>query len=290
MSIYAKGFLITILGVLVISPDTLLIRLIDADTFTQLFWRGILSGSAVLLGYWAFTRQSLLTSLRATGWSGVWITLIFSLGTLCFVYSVTHTLVANTLFITSTSPVFAALISLFVLREKISLRTWLTIAATLFGIAIIASGSVNGGAGTVSGDLAALGGAISLAMTFSIARARRVASMVPATGVAGLLSGMIAIPLAPTLAVPADDIVWMGLLGLLVVPLGFALLATGPRYLPAPDVSLLLLLEAIIGPLLVWLVLAEYPGTHTLIGGAVVLSAMTISNLIALRRAASGPA
>lgn len=289
MTPYFKGFLITLIGVLIISPDTLLIRLIDAGTFTQVFWRGLLSGIVVLSGFFLLAGRDAPARLRKVGWSGLWVSLIFSTGTLCFIHSVTHTLVANTLFIASTSPVFAALISIVFLNEPVSRRTWGTIAATLAGIAVIASGSlgseVGGSGGHIDGDLAALGAAIALAATFAIARAKRTSSMVPATGLAGLFSAAIAACLAPTLAVPPEDWLWMALLGLVVAPGGFALLATGPRYLPAPDVSLLLLLEAVLGPLLVWLVLAEYPGGRTLLGGGIVLAAMVISNLIAFRHA-----
>ncbi|MBZ0127948.1 MAG: DMT family transporter [Rhodobacteraceae bacterium] len=289
MTPYFKGFLITLAGVVLISPDTLLIRLIDAGTFTQLFWRGLLSGIVVLAGFAVLTGRDAPVRLLKIGWPGFWIALIFSTGTLCFIYSATHTLIANTLFIASTSPVFAALISVVFLRESVSLRIWATIVVTLGGIGVIASGSIDatGGAsgGNLDGDLAALGAALSLAATFAIARANRTASMVPATGLAGLLSAAIAASLAPTLAVPADDWLWLALLGLIVAPGGFALLATGPRYLPAPDVSLLLLLEALLGPLLVWLVLAEFPGHRTLIGGGIVLAAMVVSNLAGWRQA-----
>lgn len=288
MSLYLKGFLITLAGVLLISPDTLLIRLIDAGTFTQLFWRGLLSGIVVLAGFALLSGRKTPERLRGIGWSGLWMAVIFSTGTFCFIYSATHTLIANTLFIAATTPVFAALISVIFLRESVPARTWATIFVTLVGIAVIASGSIDASAsetgGSIDGDLAALGAALALAASFAIARANRNASMVPATGLAGLLSAAVAASLAPTLVVPADDWLWMGLLGLVVAPGGFALLATGPRYLPAPDVSLLLLLEALIGPLLVWLVLAEFPGSRTLIGGAIVLTAMIVSNLVAWRQ------
>lgn len=284
MQDYTKGLIITTIGVVAISPDTLLIRLIDADPWTQLFWRGVFSASAVLLGYALLTRRQFPRHMTAMGLPGVVIALVFSLGTACFMYSAANTLIANTLFITATSPVFASILSWLVLKERVSLRTMLTIFATLCGIGIIAVGSIgDGGDGPVqaslAGDLAALGAAIALAVTFTLARARKSASMVPAMGIAGYVSALIGLYFAPDLVIPQDDWLWIGLMGWLVVPVGFALMTTGPRYLPAPDVSLLLLLEAVLGPLIVWAVLNEYPGSYTLAGGAVVLAALFISNL-----------
>ena len=282
MTPYAKGFLITLVGVLIISPDALLIRLVTADVWTLAFWRGLLSGCAVLLGLWCISGRQFWPQLRSLGWPGVWITLIFAVGALSFVYSITHTLVANTLFLTATSPVFAALMSRFILREPVKRRTWLTIGITLCGIGLIASGSFSDGGGSINGDLAALVAAATLAATFTIARHAKSRSMVPAMGLAGFASALMALPLAPTLVVASPDIVWVGLLGLVVSPLGFALLATGPRYMPAPDVSLMLLLESVFGPLLVWYVLAEYPGDRSLLGGALVLGTLVVSNLLAM--------
>lgn len=284
---YLKGLLITLAGVAVITPDTLLVRLMSLDTYTILFWRGVLSGTAILIGMFLLAPRNFLPQLRAIGGVGWLMAAIFAVGTLFFIYSVTHTLVANTLFLTSTSPVFAALIAWGFLGERPDRRTWATIAATLFGIGLIASGSLDGTAhgGTLIGDAAALIDAVLLAATFAIARARRASSMVPAMGLSGFLTAGLALLVGGAPAVVAGaDVLWIGLLGLLVAPLGFALLTTGPRYLPAPDVSLLLLLEAITAPLLVWLVVEEVPGARTLAGGAIVVAALAISNLYVLSR------
>ena len=209
MTTYGKGLLITVMGVLVISPDALLIRLVAADTWTLAFWRGLLSGSVILAVLLMSRERHHARFWLVMGWPEAWIALIFALGSLCFVYAITHTLVANTLFLTATSPVFAALISRFVLNEPVSVRTWAAIAAALFGVGIIASGSYSG-AGSIAGDAAAIGAALSLAATFCIARARRARSMVPAMGVAGLLSAALVLPIAPTLVVAQSDWLWVG--------------------------------------------------------------------------------
>lgn len=285
MTDYAKGFAITLLGVLVLSPDTLLVRLIDAGHLTQVFWRGLLSGTVILAGFALFAGGALRNAVRAAGPPDLLVVLLYGTGNVLFVYSTTHTLVANTLFILATSPVFAALIARFVLNERVAPRTWATIAATLAGIGVIAAGSGLGGQGSLSGDLAAVGAALSLATVFSVARARPGHSVVPAMGVSTILAAGVCAAVAPTLAVPRDDWIWMGLMGAFVVPLAFALIATGPRYLPAADVGLLMLLEAILGPLFVWWALGEAAGTATLAGGALVLGALAANNAVALRGA-----
>lgn len=279
MTDYSKGVLIAFLGVLVVSPDVLLIRLIDAETFTILAWRSGLSGIAILLGYAAVARGGAVAAFRGVGYLGLVTAIIFSVGTFCYLYSVTHTSAANTLLISATAPVFAGLISIAFLSERISNRTWLTIIGGLLGITVIGYGSSSGQGGDIAGDLAAVGGALSMAITFTVARARKSVSMVPAMAIAGLLTGAAAAFVAPTVSISSNDVIWALLLGLIVVPGGFALLTTAPRYIPSPNVSLILLLEAIFGPLLVWWIIGENPGNYTLAGGAIILIVLSFGFL-----------
>jgi len=168
---------------------------------------------------------------------------MFSLGTILFIVSISHTSVANSLFIVSTSPFFAALIARYFLHESVSRETWLLIFLALGGVALMASSSLDKGDSSWLGDLAAAGVAVTMAITFS-PHSIGTNSLPPLLLMAGV-----------------------------VVPLAFSLLTIGPRYIPAPQVSLLLLAEAVIGPLLVWMVIGEHPGNRSLFGGVIVLLA-----------------
>ena len=278
-----KGLLITVSGVLVITPDSLLVRLISADEWTILFWRGLLSGIAILLALAIMQRSRFLPGLLAIGRMGLALAVMFSIGTVFFIISLEMTTVANTLFIVSTAPVFAAIMTRVFLHEAVSRRTWVTIAVTLIGVLVIATGSIGSGPGSLLGDLAALVTAVSVAGTFTVARRFRHVSMVPAMGISGLITALIATAISPPVALSQADTVYLAAMGLVVIPLSFSLMTIGPRYLPAPEVSLILLLEAVLAPFLIWLVLAEYPGNASLLGGAVVLGALFLANLAGLR-------
>ncbi len=279
-----KGLVISIAGVLVITPDSLLVRLISADQWTILFWRGLLSALAILLGLALIQPSRFFSGLKAIGRVGVGLAVLFSFGTIMFIISLRHTSAANTLFIVSTAPIFAAIMARVFLSEAVSRRTWTTIAFTLVGILIIASGSAGEGPGSLFGDLAAVVTAVSVAGTFTIARRFRSVSMVPAMGISGMVTALLALPLAQPLAVTPADATYLGIMGLAVIPLAFTLMTIGPRYLPAPEVSLILLLEAVLAPLLIWLVLREHPGNASLLGGAVVLGTLFLANVASLRK------
>ena len=65
-------------------------------------------------------------------------------------------------------------------------------------------------------------------------------------------------------------------LGVFQVGLGFLLFTLGARHLPAVELNLLSLTEIIVGPILVWIVIGEIPINSTLIGGAVIISAIVV--------------
>lgn len=276
------GLSLALLGVLVLTPDALLIRLIEADRATLLFWRTLLKGLTLWLVLALYFRGRLLSVTLAMGRIGLLATGVFGLSTILFVSSITLTTAANTLFILSTAPLFAALISWVVLRERVALRTWIAVVCALVGIAVIFAGSLGGG--TLLGDLLAVGAALSLAAQLSIARHARSINLVPAlaTGVllVALLSGAT---FASPLSVTREDMLWLVLLGCVVVPLAFGLLTLAPRYIPSPEVSLIMQLEAVLGPLWVWLGVGEVPPVTTFIGGALVVGTLVVHSLLSLR-------
>jgi len=283
LSTHAKGLLITAAGVLIISPDGLLTRLIETDHWTMIFWRALL----VSFGMWLMV--SLINPNRV--WQryltvrgpGLLMVASYSLGTVSFVYAITHTSVANTLIILSSTPLFAALIGRVLLQEPIQLRTLLAITLVAIGIAAIASGSASSGDAALLGDLAAILGSFFLACGFSLVRRFPQISVLSAISCSGLMTALLVLPLASPLAITQADFGYLLLMGLYVVPVVTALMYLGPRYIPAAEVGLLLLLESILGPIWVWLVFAENPGVHTLVGGAIILSTLTLNTIWVLK-------
>jgi drug/metabolite transporter (DMT)-like permease len=281
---HAKGMLITVAGVLAVSPDSLLIRLISADIWTLMFWRGLLVALVLSAGLAAVHRTRTSAAFAGIGRTGLIFAALFSLNSFSFVIAVSTTTVANALVLISAAPFFAALIAKLFLREAVRPRTWLAIVAAIAGIVVIVSGSLGGGA--LLGDLAALVAAMGLAVQFNLLRRRRGVNMIPGIALGSLITATISLPFAAPLSVGAMDAVWLGLLGGVVMPVATVLIVMGPRYLPAPEVSLILLLETVLGPLWVWLALGEVPGGRTVLGGAVVVAALAAHAAAALRHSA----
>lgn len=279
------GLALTTLGVLAVVPDSLVLRLVTLDFASFMALRALLASGALALGLLLLEGRAVLRAVAAPGRAGLLYAALFSASTFAFMGALWLTTVANALFIVSTAPVFAALVSRFVLGEPVGPRVVWTIVFCLLGIGIIATGAREGGRASLAGDALALCAATTLAAAFVTARAARPRSMVPAGALAHLLTAAVALPFASLSGATAGDWGLMLLLGLVFIPAGTALLALGPRYISAPEVSLLLLLEAVLAPLLVWIAVGEAPGGRALAGGAVVLMTLLVSNLVALRRA-----
>jgi drug/metabolite transporter (DMT)-like permease len=276
--------------VLVISPDGLLTRLISVDHWTMIFWRALFLsfGMWLVLG---FTSPNRVWQQYRTLRGGALLKVAaYSLGTISFVFAITHTSVANTLVILSTTPLFAALISRVLLGERIEPRVLAAIGLVALGIGVIAYGSSGDKEASRLGDLVALLGAFFLACGFSFVRRFPGASTFAAISCSGLLTALLILPLASPWSVTPADMGYLLLMGIYMVPIGTALMFAGPRYIPAPEVGLLLLLESVLGPIWVWLALGEVPGRYTLIGGALVLTTLAGNAAWALKRNRSRPA
>ena len=111
LSNHLKGIIITFAGVMLLTPDGLLVRLVEADAFTLLFWRGIGLGVCILGARKLILRGSRKSVFYEIGWPGVFFAIIFGVGNLAFVLSFSYTDGANVLFIISSVPLFSAIIA-----------------------------------------------------------------------------------------------------------------------------------------------------------------------------------
>lgn len=276
---HVKGLAITTLGVLVLTPDSLLVRLIGLDSWSMVFWRGLLMMSALTLILAVYYRGRTLAKFLAIGRIGLVIAGLFAMGSVTFILALHNTSVANTLVILAAAPLIAALLSRMFLGEPVRRRTWAAILVTFAGIAILASDSNGGG---TFGDIMALATAAVLAAALTLIRRAKALNMVPAMALSGGITAIVMAPFAAPLSIAPGDLGLLLVLGLFVLPVSFGLTSLGPRYLPAPEVALILLLETVLGPFWVWLVLEETPGARALTGGAVVVAALILHSLAAL--------
>jgi len=272
----------TFAAVLILSPDALLVRLVQCDVWTLLFWRCLLTSGMQSVFLAATYRRQFLHSFHNIGRTGILSALIVAMGSLMFVNSLKQTAAANTLIILAATPLISSLLSRIFLREEIARRTWIAIFICFGGILLIFSGSLT--SGLLLGDLLALGATLMWGSNLVVIRSGKAVNMIPAN----LLGNLLVVPAAllagaRPMNVSTPDIFLLLLLGGVVLPVSFTLITLGPRYLPAPEISLVLLVEPILGPIWVWMVLGEVPLKTTQFAGLLIVGTLVIHTLISLR-------
>jgi drug/metabolite transporter (DMT)-like permease len=273
---------ITTAGVLVITPDSLLVRLIETDVWSLLFYRGLFVALALAAFFAIRYGREMPSFIRAVGRVGILAGCLSAVNNILFVLSLTLTTAANTLVIISAAPLFAAVFSRVVLKEAIAPLTWLAVLVVFIGISAIFFGSIGGG--SLIGDLCAIGAACFFAGHLTALRYKKGTNMMPAVALAGFLTAVVAFPLAASLSINSRDLALLALMGFVMLPVALGLIALGPRLISAPEVGLLALVEAILGPYWVWLVVNEVPAVQTVLGGILILGTLLVHTAYILRR------
>lgn len=285
-----RGILLTGLGVLILTPDSLLIRLVGVETPVLLFWRGLFQFAAIALFLCVQYRGCLRAPMRSMGRAGWLVALGYAAGNILFISSIRLTSVANTLLMVSLSPLLGAAFTRWFLKESVPRRTWVAALVGVVGVAVILSGGFALKGTHTLGIVLALLVAVLSGATFVLIRAVREVNLFPAVGLSGLFIALAVLPWAGIPVIRGMDVVYLLLLGAVIMPVSFGLITQGPRYIPAPEVSLLMLLEAVLGPLWVWLVLGEAPVLLTWVGGGLLLGAVAVHSALGLREALRSPA
>ncbi|MEM9499581.1 MAG: DMT family transporter [Pseudomonadota bacterium] len=283
MTPHLKGVLITALGVLLVVPDSLFVRLIQAEPLVIAFWRGFTAGVFILCGVLVFLGVGAMRRSLATGWPSVLYMVLMGSTAPGFVLAVTQTSVANVVFIFASMPVFAAIFGWISLGERIGRRMVLTMIGVFAGLAIISLGSHGNAIASWKGDLWAVYVSVAYAAALTTVRKARDVSLIPVIPISYIGAALVLLPFVSPMEPVADQ--WPLLIAHgAFIALATSLLTLGPRYISAAEVSLLILLESVFAPLLVWVVIGEDPSRWTLAGGAIILGVLLASNIVLLRR------
>ena len=277
------GSWLVLIGVMIISPDALLVRLVEAPNTTTAFWRlALLTATlfAVAVVQGLRRRQSLGRAILPTR-DELFAGVFYGGTSVCFILSIRNTDAANTLVIIAATPLLAGLIGVFVFKRAQAMRTWVA-SIVVFGALATIVGAGFGGANTL-GDVLALGTAICMACYFNVVGTRNHIDAIRAMMIGSLMATLIIAPAADPRLVSGFDMLWLVLLGCLILPLSFVFITAGAKKIPAAEAGLIMLNEAIFGSILVWLVIDEAPSQTTLVCGVIVIVTLATHSYLALR-------
>jgi len=279
-----KGIFLSLIGVLIITPDSLFIRIINIPSWELLFYRGLIPFLCLFLFLLLYYKKNFLHSLLLTGLPGLLYAILIALGNAAFVLSIQNTNVANTLIMIALTPFATAILSSIFIKEHPSKRMWLTIIACFVTIVFIFYESYQGG--RLFGDFFGLLTAFFMGAGAVVIRYSKSFDFLPSLLIAKLFT--ILIPFAfmhsftDSLLVNSDQLFFIIVMGiLLVIPL--ACITIAPRYIPAYEVEIFFILETILGPIWVWFVIHEQPSTKTIIGGIIIIFIIITHTVFELR-------
>ena len=267
---YTFGVTLVVVGGVFLSLSGIFLRNVESASGWQiLFYRGIAFSTMLFLILLVKYRSKTLEAFKAIGKPGVWAGVALGLGSICYVYAILLTTVANAVFIIGASPLATAFVAWIFLREKTSKFGVVAMLVSLIGIGLMfADGLLEG---RWLGNVAALMVVVSFVIFLLILRKKREIDMLPATCIGGLVMGGVAGFFADNLIVSNHDLVIALLMGCVQFGIGFMCFTIATRYILASEVALFSLTESILGPIWVWIGVGEKPSILTLIGSAIVL-------------------
>ena len=268
-------------AVMFITPDSLFIRLSTIDTWSLVFYRGIIPFTIVFLGMILVYQFKFFKMLFLNGYHGIAYILTFSITNVAFVVSIQNTNVANTLVMIATAPMLSAILSTIFLKENPDKKTWIAIIITFISVLYIFFDSIK--IGNFYGDILGLIAALGLAIGAVIIRSGKKLNLVPSAVIGKLFVALFAIFFVQDFKLIDDDLIIVPLMCVMCVAIPFVLVTIAPRFITAAEVNLFFLLETIIGPVWVWLVIKEQPTLETIFGGIVILLTIGIHSFLKLK-------
>lgn len=246
----------------------------DADAAQIIFYRGLSLTSALLcFVFWRY-RGRTVAAFRALGSVGWFAAFTLGASSIFYLYALKATTIANIAFLNAATPFIAGGLAWLLLRESMSRLTVVAVSLALAGVAVMVWEGF--AVGSWFGNLMALT-AVIISGTYVVAlRFGKGVDLIPAVAISGLAAAVMVVPMIDDFTISLHDLAYCVLQGVFISGLCNGLYTFCARHLPAAELTLLSLAESVLSPLWVWLVISEVPSELTLIGGAIVLSAVAL--------------
>jgi len=280
------GTILVLLGALCLSFGGIIVKSFEGANLWQiLFWRQAFFSIIVALYLLIVFKKNFFNSFRASGLPGFIAGICLGVGFSAYVFAMYYTTVANTLFIISTETIFLALFGYIFLKEKISLITLISIGMGMSGVLLIIGSSLSiQSSNQFFGNIVAFIMPISFAVLIIIVRKYPKVDMVPSQFIAGVFAALIGYLVADKLSISSHDIFLGFLAGTFQIGFGFIMITIGSQTTPAAVVGILMLTEAVFGPLWAWLFINEIPPTSVVVGGGIIISALLFEFFFSRKR------
>ena len=267
------GPLLIFFGAFCLSFGGLIVKSFEGSTLWQiLFWRQVFFIIVVTIFLIVTYKREVFKKIYVSGIPGLIGGIILGIGFSSYVFAMYNTTVANTNFIIQTQTIFLAIFGYFFLKEKISKITLASIILAISGLILMLGNTLS--SGQMSGNIVAFVMPITFAILILIVRKYPHVDMVPLQLVAGIVAMIIGFLASTKISISLNDMFLAFLSGTFQIGLGFILITIGARKTLSAMVGIIMLTEAILGPLWAWLFVNENPSFYVLIGGSIIIFAV----------------
>ncbi|MDB3944302.1 DMT family transporter [Gammaproteobacteria bacterium] len=274
--------LLMIASSVVISFSGLIVRVLEVESLVMNFYRAGFLMCAVVILLFVKYRGATVVRVIGVGWPGVFAGLLLAGAAITFLQSLTHTTVANTLFILGAIPFFTAALAWVFLKEQPNRATLVTMVVAFLGITVMMAEGF--GIGSVYGNAMALLTALCFSIYAVLVRHNRQIDMLPAILISTFfIMVVVALVRYDALQISRGDLLLCMLWGGVMSGFTSACFIAASRHIAAAELTIFMLLEFALGPIWVWLFINEVPSRWTLAGGALVISAVLARSWIEFR-------
>jgi len=280
------GSILVILGAICLSFGGIIVKSFEGASLWQiLFWRQFFFILIVAFYLLIVYQKNFFVTFYKSGIPGLVAGLFLGLGFSSYVFAMYYTTIANTLFIITTETIFLAFFGYIFLKEKINFITFISILLGMSGVLLIIGSSLSmQNSEQFFGNIVAFVMPISFAVLIIIVRKYPKTDMVPAQFTAGVMAALIGFLVAGKLSISPHDLFLGFLAGTFQIGFGFILITIGSQTTPAAVVGVLMLTEAVLGPIWAWLFINEIPPISVIIGGGIIISAILFEFLFSKKK------
>lgn len=197
----------------------------------------------------------------------------YSATVVLFVAATKLTTAANAILLQYTAPVFVAVLGAWLLKEKATVSDWLTIAAVLGGMGLLFLDKMS--AGGLLGNLMAVASGFTMALMAVCMRWQKDGSPFGSIFLGNVLTFFIGLPVILSSSPGPGGWTGIVLLGFFQLGVSYILYSMAIKHVKALEATIITVIEPILNPIWVFLLLGEVPGPWSLLGGMVILSAIT---------------
>ncbi len=266
-----RALILLVLTAICWSLGGLMIKKVNLHPMAIAGWRSAIAAGLLLL----WTRKPRFNGSLAQ----VGCALAYAGNMHSFITATKLTTAANAILLQYAAPAYVALFGIWYLKEYPHLLDWLVVGLTLGGMVLFFMDSLSfvGMWGNISGVIAG----ITFAWLILFLRKQKDGSPIESVILGNALTALVALPMMVRQLPAGEDWVWLLLLGSVQTALPYLLYATAIRHVTALEATLIPVLEPLLNPTWAFLFLGERPGFWAMVGGCIILTAITLRSVVA---------